>query len=202
MSSESPFYQYPTHSKAFLARASESLADFDVNLDVSSFLYAALHLRFGIEARLNEYISVALNTLGRTNEPSSQYVATKLLKRLVKLNPNAHQGVSIRATSGDTGELVFEGKYVPVSKRLAEIHGQLGEFLHHKYFQNYPYWNLRTSLNNGHHKTLVDQTRIVREGIDELAHTVSGSLLGHPIFTSLVEDILDSDNTQGDEEED
>lgn len=193
---DSPFHDFPMHSQAFLSRATEYVDAFEVRGDVAAFFHAALHLRFGIEARLNEYIRAALESLGRPMERSSQFAATDLLARLKKIDPNANRESFLRAVKPGTSEILYEARFTPVSKRLAGIHGQLGELLHHKFFLNNPNWHMKGSLAGGSQKSLSDYTPLLREGLTELAQANSGSLLTTPFFSLLVAEALDAQDDQ------
>jgi hypothetical protein len=57
-------YQYPAHARAYLDRAKQLLINFDTESDVSSLFFAALELRFGIEARLYTYIDATYDLMG------------------------------------------------------------------------------------------------------------------------------------------
>lgn len=183
-------FNYHTHSRAFLGRAIASLEKFKVESDVDAFIYAALMLRFGIEARLNEYIAATLRALDKPDEKWSEYVASRLLRRLKTLNPDTEHPVSIRAISEQTGEVAFAGQYTPISNRLASIHGQLGELLHHKLFLNNEHWYFKKPLGGNPHRSLADYSSLLHEGIVELETANKGILTTAPSFTLLVQDVL------------
>jgi hypothetical protein len=185
-----PFFRFPTSARAFLTRAAEHLARFEHEDAVESFFYAALELRFGIEARLNEYLASALKSVGKDSKSINEYVATKLLKRLVAIDPNAGRATAVRITSESDGNSTVL-QFTPVSPRLAAIHGQLGELLHYKFFVNNEHWGVRKPLGGDPHRSLADFLPLLKEGIEELQSATSGLLLGTPQFTQLVKQIAD-----------
>lgn len=190
-----PFFQFLPHSRAFLNRAREHLACFEMDGQVQNFFYAALELRFGIEARLNEYLVPALKTIGKTSKDVPEYVATSLLKKLVRIDPTSEQPATLRFTSEQIGDSSVV-HYTPVSPRLAAIHGQLGEVLHYRFFVQNEYWLLRKSLRGNPHRSIPDFVLILNEGVAELERATSGTLLGNPKFTALVEEVLSEDHTR------
>ncbi|MEQ1601372.1 MAG: hypothetical protein ABL885_06345 [Methylophilaceae bacterium] len=185
-----PFFRFPTGARAFLNRAVEHLARFEREDAVESFFYAALELRFGIEARLNEYLASALKSGGNDSKSIKEYVATKLLKRLVTIDPNADRATTLRMTRESDGSSTVL-QFTPVSPRLAAIHGQLGELLHYKFFINNEHWVMRKPLGGDPHRSVADFVPLLKEGIAELQSATSGLLLGNPRFTELVQEIAD-----------
>jgi hypothetical protein len=103
MSEFNPIFQFQAHSRAFLNRAREHLARFETDSQVQSFFYAALELRFGIEARLNEYLAPELKAIGKMSKDVPEYVATKLLKKLARIDSTSVQSATLRFTSEQTG---------------------------------------------------------------------------------------------------
>jgi hypothetical protein len=189
MNELNPFFQYQAHSRAFLARARENLACFERDGQAQHFFYAALELRFGIEARLNEYLAPALKTIGKTSKEVPEYVATRLLTKLVTIDPTSEQPATLRFTPELTGDSSV-AHYTPVSRRLAAIHGQLGELLHYKFFVKNEHWLLRKPLGGNPHRSILDFVELLNEGVAELELATSGTLLGNPKFTALVEEVL------------
>lgn len=184
MSNQSPLYKFDTAAASFLSRAEVQLEVFENEDNIAAFFYAALDLRFGIEARLHEYIDAALRSMGMDFPISSEYVATKLLRRLQKLNPNADAGYSIRFTEVNSGSLTYEGHYSPVTPRLAAIHGMLGEFLHYKFFSNNKNWHLKKPPANANCKVMTDFVALMKEGIHELGKATSGTII-HSTFSEI-----------------
>jgi len=184
-----PFLRFSTGARAFLARSKVHLEDFEKTEAVEQFLYAALELRFGIEARLNEYLGPALKTIGKDRKDITEYVATKLLKRLLTLDPDAGRASTLRITNEQSGQATVL-QFIPVSARLAAIHGQLGELLHFKFFTNNEHWMMRKPLGGTPHRCIADYVSLLKEGIRELEHATSGSLISNPRFTQLVEEVV------------
>jgi hypothetical protein len=189
MTENYPFLRFPTSARAFLSRAIEHLNRFEHEETVESFFYAALELRFGIEARLNEYLAAELRSSGKDSKSVSEYVATKLLKRLLLINPDAGRASTLRLTGVEDGHTTVL-QFTPVTPRLAAIHGQLGELLHYKFFINNEHWNFRKSLGGTPHSSIADYIPLLKEGISELDTASSGSLLSNPRFTQLVQEIM------------
>ena len=184
-----PFLRFSTGAREFLARSKVHLEEFEKTEAVEHFLYAALELRFGIEARLNEYLGPALKTIGKDRKDISEYVATKLLKRLLTLEPDAGRASTSRITNEQSGHATVL-QFTPVSARLAAIHGQLGELLHFKFFMNNEHWMMRKALGGTPHRCIADYVDLLNEGIGELEHATSGSLTSNPRFTQLVEEVV------------
>lgn len=193
MNELNPFFQYQAHSRAFLMRVREHLACFEADGQVQNFFYAALELRFGIEARLNEYLAPALEAIGKSSKDVPEYVATKLLTKLAEIDPTSERPAALRFHSEQTGDLSV-AHYTPVSRRLAAIHGQLGELLHYKFFEKNEYWLLRKPLGRSPHRSIPDFVELLNEGVVELELATSGTLLGNPRFTALVEEVLSEES--------
>lgn len=184
-----PFIRFATGSRAFLARAIEHLAAYDRSEKLEHFFYAALELRFGIEARINEYLTPVLEQRGQSNEDVAHFAVSKLLKRLVEFEPDAEREASITVIPEQGGKSsTFH--FTPVSKRLAAIHGQLGELLHFKFFVNNKHWLIRKPLGGQPHRSVADFLPLLCEGIEELRYATSGGLLTHFRFTQIVNDVL------------
>lgn len=190
MTDAHPFFRFPTGARAFLSRASEHLARFERDETVESFFYAALELRFGIEARLNEYLASALKSIGKDSKSVTDYVATKLLRRLISIDPDAGRPSTLRIMAETDGRSMVL-QFTPVSPRLAAIHGQLGELLHYKFFINNEHWVIRKPLGGNPHRSIPDFLPLLKEGIAELQVATSGSLLSNPRFTQLVQQIAE-----------
>lgn len=196
MSDNDPFYDYQATSYGFLERAMTHLQRFDEEHYAPSLFYAALELRLGIEARLWEYLRPALKSLGKQPKEIGKCAATKLLRRLTSLNPDAKYHTVFRITdeqSGDSTEL----HYTPVSQELAQLHGRLGEILHFNFFVNNEYWNLRSPLEGKGHKSLADYRELLRKIVSELETATSGTLLNNPRFTQLVSEVLEEPEERG-----
>lgn len=188
MNQPHPFLRFNTGARSFLARSIEHLAVFERDESVEHIFYAALELRFGIEARLNEYLAPALKSIGKDQKNISEYVASKLLKRLISIDPDAGRGSTLRITSEQSGHSTGM-QFTPVSQRLAAIHGQLGELLHFKFFTNNEHWLMRKPLGGNPHRSIADYLPLLKEGIAELQQATSGLLLSNPRFTEIVEEV-------------
>jgi hypothetical protein len=182
------FLRYRIDSRGFLERATESLARFDTSADASDFFFAALQLRFGIEARLCEYIDAALGSVKRKDAAIKEYTATRLLNRLVGLNPDVHRAVTlVIGIEGEDSRSAMQ--YIPVTPRLAAIHGRLGELLHYNYFWKHEHWYVNKEWKPGSVETIADARGLLLEGFEELTRATAGTLLSHPQFSTLVEEL-------------
>lgn len=190
MTSECPFVRFHIGSRAFLERARSHMSAFRANEDEAPRLfYAALELRFGIEARVSEYLQTAMKNLGRDAAEVNDYVATKLLRRLTQIEPNYEQAGGMRITNEQSGhQTVLE--FTPVTRELARLHGKLGELLHYKFFLNNKHWQLQKPMGGQPHRSIGDFAEMVDEGVSLLAEATRGSLLGHVRFTEIVSDVL------------
>lgn len=198
MSEATPFFAYEATSHGFLKRALAHLERFDEEDEASSLFYAAFELRMGIEARLWEYLKPALKELGKEPSEIGEYVATKLLRKLINLNPDAEIHTTFRiADEQDGARTVME--YTPVTHELASLHGRLGEILHFKFFTRNQHWFIRRALRPKGHRSLVDYRELVAHGLAELQKSTTGSLLSNPRFTRLVDDVLE-EAEEGDEQ--
>jgi len=191
-----PVLRFPTAGRSFLARAKAHIELFEQQETVENFYYAALELRFGIEARLNEYLTPALRSIGKDAKEVTEYVGTKLLKRLLSIDPDADRASALRLTSEQDGHSTVL-QFTPVSQRLAAIHGQLGELLHFKFFTKNEHWMMRDALGGNPHRSIADFLPILKEGITELQQATNGSLLSNPRFTQLVESTLNDPPDNG-----
>jgi hypothetical protein len=188
-----PVFDFPTHGAAFLWRANAALEAFDATERGADLITAAMHLRLGIEARLFEYIDVALRQLGQPRSKISKYQAQVLLARLTSLAPDAQREGGITVTIDRTGESATS-VYTPVTKELAGVHSRLGTFLHYPYFWNEEMWYLRRRFEDGRGwPTLYHVRDFVADGISQLNRACSGTLLAHPVFTVAVEHLLADD---------
>ena len=192
MSSASiPRIRYQIDAISFLARASEALGRFDSSGDASDFFFAVLQLRFGIESRLFDYIDAALGSIKGEEADIKEFSATHLLKRLARLNPDAHHPVTlVIGIEGEDSSSAMQ--YTPVTPRLAAIHVRLGELLHYNYFWEHQHWYINSEWKPGSVETIADARRLLLEGFEELRLANSGTLLSHPRFTLLAE-LLESE---------
>lgn len=189
MSELNHFFNFDTHSRAFLSRARQHLARFEADGQVQNFYYAALELRFGIEARLNEYLAPALKVTGKEPKDLTEYVAIKLLKKLAAIDPTSEQPTTLRVNS-EQADNSLVAHYTPVSRRLAIIHGMLGELLHYKFFVKNEHWLLRKPLGGSAHRSIPDFVVLLNEAVAELEQATTGKLLANPKFTTFIEEVL------------
>lgn len=190
MSQDSPFFVYQATSYGFLERALAHLDRFDDQVDAASLFYAALELRLGIEARLWEYLKPALRELGKEPTVVGEYAATKLLRRLVDLNPDAETQTTFRITEEKSGDSTVM-EYTPVSRELASLHGRLGEILHFNFFIKNDRWYFRRALESRGQRSLLDYRELLRRAVEELQKATAGTLLNNPRFTRFVNDALE-----------
>jgi len=185
-------FGYQAHSRAYLARAKEHLEKFDTEDDVASLFYAALDLRFSIEARLYQYMDATFKALNIDPKKSKKYTASKMLTQLLSADPDAGSPVSLRIVSEQTGS-ESSLHYTPVTNKLAKMHGMLGELLHFRFFRNNKRWYLRKELGGNPHKSLVNYRKWIDDVISELEQATRGNMLNNPRFTQLVERIIEED---------
>jgi len=190
MDTSNNFLKFNTEAKAFLSRAVDHLNHYEEEGSVEFFYYAALEIRFGIEARLNEYLSQTLKSFGQDSK-ISDYSASKLLKKLTTIDPQASHKSLIQVTNEQRGQSII-WQYTPVTPRLASIHGQLGELLHYKFFTNNEHWYVRKPLGGNPQKSIADFLPLLREGIAELKQATSGTLLTNPHFSEIIKAEIDS----------
>jgi len=186
MSSSINWFKYNIPSFCFLERARKQIKLFDEGIPESLF-YAALELRMGIEARLFEYIEASLRVNKRPLKRITDYSATKLLKRLSQIDPNAidHLTMIITIEGSGHGSAL---EYTPVTKKLASFHGMLGEILHFKFFRNNKYWYYIKRLSLKHkNKSLLDYRDFLKECAIELEKANKGILLSPPSFIEVID---------------
>lgn len=178
-----PFYRHQIHDQAFLERARDHLRRFDEG-DLPCLFYAALELRLGIEARLHSYINAAYRKRKRPNNLDSMHIATKLLAKLKEINPDAEQKmfVGFKFAKSDKGS-AFE--FTPVTKKLARMHGKLGELLHFNFYIKNTDWLVKPPLH-AEGRTLADVRRWLDAVVIELSEACRGALLSHPEFENVV----------------
>lgn len=183
MECESPYFNYNISAIYYLNRAKEQLQLFDSGV-IEGLFYGALDLRFGIEARLFEYIKASSQTLKHSNE----YVATNLLRILTETNPDYNEPATIVIGLPEQN-IGSRLDYTPVTKKLAFFHGKLGEMLHFKFFMKNENWFIMQRLSNKRgQKTLLNSRDFLDEVTNELQYATSGVLLSHPTFTKLMKE--------------
>jgi|ERR1019366_2857638 hypothetical protein len=176
-------FRWMATGSGFLERARVSLRAFDEEDDVKQLFVAALMVRFGIEARLFEYIYSELPKDTRDDDIKkiSEFAATKLLARLVELNPRSTQETTHVFRPNDGGK-PFGFRYTPVTKSLAAIHGRLGGLLHFNYFEKNREWYVDQRPTVAGVTTILTSRDLIAQGIEELAQATSGTLLNNPTF--------------------
>lgn len=169
MISDYPFVRFKSGARGFLERAREHMSAYRTGKDeVQRVFCAALELRFGIEARVSEYLKAAMSDLGRDPAELTDYVATKLLKRLTEIEPTYQHPAVLRLTNEHSGRhTVLE--FTPVTPQLAGLHGKLGELLHYKFFLNNKHWQMKKPMGGKPHRSVGDFATLVNDGISQLA---------------------------------
>jgi len=161
-----PRFQHRLDSRSFLERARAHLRTFDDHREVASLFYAALELRFGIEARLYEYIDATCQSLGVLSEERKEYAGTLLLKRLLRLDSDAGKEMTI--TIGDGSGVGVSLAYTPVTSVLAQMHGQLGGMMHVTFFRQNQDWSALAPTGAYGRQSLVFYRRFLGEVDDRV----------------------------------
>ncbi|SRR5258708_6667690 len=161
--------KYGISSRDFLKRA-EALVNSN---EICNLLYAALELRFGIEARLQEYLKGGEDILKAKADIWKVKHLDKEVRKRFAVNDKP---VEITIQRDDTKVLVRYA-YTPVSINLRSIAGKLGQFLHYIPQHRENEKNFILSLR-----------KLVKSGIEELRFSTSGHLLGPPRFIKNGED--------------
>ena len=154
---------YKSDTRDYLLRARGML---DENKPHTLF-YAALELRFGIEARLRKYLNI-INELSEKKKKGWQIAI--LDKNIESIFRQGNKLVKLEFFDSYQNRLV-ELIYTPVSKKLVHDGEKLGELLH----------------SNSHYKTQIknwfEETQVFLEKIYlELELANKGTLLGPPLF--------------------
>lgn len=172
-----------------MTRGRAALARFDDTEDVSALLQAALELRFGIEGRINDYLTAELRRRGRTDVSTSEFRATRLLKLLLRENPKASSQSRVSITSDSSGKSTHLS-YTPVIPELASIHGKLGNILHFTFFSTRAAWMVRQRSTRGKLETALDARDLVDRGLYLLEEATKGTLLTNNVFAESVDRML------------
>ena len=172
--------EYYIHALAFLERAQRQLQLYDGG-DEEALFYAALQTRLGIEARFYECLKASLNETaesGVTQAKIGEYRINRLMRALAKANPRSFEPARIRFTSG---EVSFELQYAPITPKLGEYHGKLGDMLHYKFFESHPGWHRQPgSGDSGNPRNLDDLRLLIGDAAAELDRATSGQLICAP----------------------
>lgn len=134
----------PVSAISYLARAKHLIT----SEDRASLIYAALELRCGVEARLQEH---ALTAVGISKGQATQWEITKLAKTIDGAFGLGDSFMFLFLHMEDGRECTF--LYAPVSKRLQSLAKRCGDYLHAialERIQNPGFWaELRNILNEG-----------------------------------------------------
>jgi len=173
---ENPFFNYNIDSLSFLERAEEQLRKFDQEEDVSCLLYAALELRMGIESKLHTSLEHAYPANGRRTGSKKEYQAKKLLAELLKLAPEAtEESFVCIGRVGSKQRSTF--RYAPITRKLAEMHGLLGNLLHFSLFNLTEEWFVKNPIDKESRYCLAPYRQLLGTACEELEKCSSGDLI-------------------------
>ncbi|MES2634902.1 MAG: hypothetical protein V4669_18170 [Pseudomonadota bacterium] len=133
---------------------------------LQDLLYAALELRLGVEMRLAESVQAVD---GLTVAQRRQWKVVHLANTLQTVKWSNGDDVLVMLCHLKDPDETFELHYFPVTKRLTETVGRLGDFLHRN--------ERLVSDQAAVHREL---TTLVKEGYGDLLMASSGELLGLP----------------------
>ncbi|TSD59550.1 hypothetical protein FFI97_004290 [Variovorax sp. KBS0712] len=133
---------------------------------LQDLLYAALELRLGVEMRLAESVQAVD---GLTVARRRQWKVVHLANMLQTVKWSNGDDVLVMLYHLKDPDETFELHYFPVTKRLTETVGRLGDFLHRN--------ERLVSDQAAVHREL---TTLVKEGYGDLLMASSGELLGLP----------------------
>lgn len=156
---------YPTRAAAFAERA-QRLIESD---DPAQWFYATLEVRFGVEARLQAYVTAA-----RVTDCSIKdgWEIAKLAKGIDKaFKAEGNRVVKIQYKRRGDVVPMCSVRFTPVPPDLVQAAQRLGDYLHHRE-ERLPYtsdwWN--------------DFRCRVRKATAQLAASAQGELLGPPLW--------------------
>jgi hypothetical protein len=175
------------HSGDFLTRAEELLARFTATGYASYFFYAALELRYGIEARLHEILGSSRSAHEQGSAIDAEYSATKLLKKLAATHPAATTSLQVRVNMDTDGR---NYRFDPITPELASIHGKLGDLLHYNFFL---VRTGRARMSGSHsipRKIVEEKLSLLESGIAGLRKSVSSNILVTPALLVVINDFL------------
>lgn len=156
--------KYSARTEEFARRARDLFA----RGTCEGLLYSALELRLGIEARTQTYIQANDQI---SNELKKGYHAGKLTRALKATHSDGQYVATIDILLVKEQLPVCSYHFIPISKRLGEIYGLLGGYLHYKGMGpsfTEPWW---------------DSLKLLLEsGIADLEICSRGSLLGVPLW--------------------
>lgn len=153
--------EYDASSRGHLARARARFA----TGTKESLFYAALELRYGIEARLHEYLDGGVDVVAIKKKRRR---FNHLGHEVKKVFGSHDKPVVVAFTHPETAKKI-KVEYTPVTRSLEKLGKKLGKYLHRvepKEAENEKFWTaLRT---------------LVAEGVTGLAAATKGTLLGPP----------------------
>lgn len=174
--SENPFFNYNIDSLSFLERAEEQLRRFDQQEEVSCLLYAALELRMGIESKLHASLDTANSKSERRSSSNKEYQAKKLLAELLNAVPDAMEESYLSfGLVGSQQRSIF--RYAPITKKLAEMHGALGNLLHFSLFNVTEEWFVKKPIDKESKYSLAPYRQLLGAVCEELEKCSSGDLI-------------------------
>lgn len=172
---DNPYFDYNIDSLSFIERAKMQLAKFDNEENISCLLYAAFELRMGIESRLYEIIDAYPEEDTSKLKLNKKFIATKLLKDLLSINPDANSESMIALSINGNQQEFY--RFTPVTKKLVSLHGKLGDMLHFNLFRDTPEWYGKKPNEDGKKYTLLKHRDFLDEVVEELFNCSSGDLL-------------------------
>jgi hypothetical protein len=150
-------------SKAHFLRAKELLN----SSELSDLLYCGLELRFGIEARLQEYKNAHIEI---KNKKARGWKISEMAKTIESAFNSGDSHIIFTVFEAETNEIISKVHYTPVTGVLQNIAKKSGNYLDYSkkdITDSEDWWEkYRTFL---------------KEGIEELEYAVSGQLMGPPL---------------------
>ncbi|WP_421863753.1 hypothetical protein [Motiliproteus sp.] len=163
--------------------------------DVTTWFYSALEIRFGVEARMREYLEFHKQASEKMKKQYKPAVLDKHIASIFRKGNNEEAIFTINPGSSESIKL----KYTPVTKELIDIVKNLGAYLHaprDKFIGSDNFWS--------------NLEFYITRGIELLKYANSGELLGIPlinretnqieIFSCINKDLKDKIILQGAEE--
>lgn len=154
--------KYGITSRDYLARAASLRNDGGT----STLLYAALELRFGIEARLHEYLKGAAKV---ATIKKDLWQIKNLIREVEGVVGEYDKAVVITCIDKESG-VERKLEYTPVTKRLKKVGEKLGNYLHYSQMHKIDGDTLRRNL-----------IPILDEGITWLKFATRGTLICPPL---------------------
>lgn len=157
---------YRIGARDYLRRAATLLSQ--EALPREQLFYAAFEIRCGVEARLQDYLEVRDEVAKKLK---SGWEIAKMAAGLERVFESGDTIAQLAYENEKTGEVAYSLFYTPVTKRLQEVTGRLGGFLHAKqklHADGDPYWT--------------DFRVLLEEAREGLATSTTGTLLGMPLL--------------------